>query len=217
MTRPQRLVVVVGTATEVGKTWCSARLLAAGRAKGWRVAARKPVQSFDPADPAPTDADVLASATGEEPLVVCPAHRWLGVPLAPPMAAAVLNLAGFGIADLVAEIAWPAGISLALGLVETVGGLRSPIADDADSLDLARLLQPDLVILVADAGLGTINSVRLCTDALSPLPTVVVLNRFDSDNDLHRRNLAWLRDIDGLSVVAGPDAERDLLDRISGR
>lgn len=46
--RPQRLIVVVGTRTEVGKTWVTARLLRDLRASGRHVAARKPVQSFDP-------------------------------------------------------------------------------------------------------------------------------------------------------------------------
>jgi hypothetical protein len=40
----------------------------------------------------------------------------------------------------------------------------------------------------------------------------VVLNRFDPNNDLHRRNLAWLRDIDRLTVTAGPTVESEILD-----
>ena len=48
--RPRRLVLVVGTGTDVGKTWVSAHLLATLRAAGLTVAARKPAQSFDPAD-----------------------------------------------------------------------------------------------------------------------------------------------------------------------
>ena len=48
--RPRRLVAVVGTGTDVGKTWVSARVLRDLRAAGLRVAARKPAQSFDPGD-----------------------------------------------------------------------------------------------------------------------------------------------------------------------
>ena len=48
--RPHRLVVVVGTGTDVGKTWVAARLLIDLRAAGVTVAARKPAQSFDPDD-----------------------------------------------------------------------------------------------------------------------------------------------------------------------
>ena len=92
MSRPDLLVLVVGTATDVGKTWVGARTLAALRAKGMTVAARKPAQSFALDDPHPTDAEVLSAATGEEPSTVCPAHRSYPVAMAPPMAADVLGL-----------------------------------------------------------------------------------------------------------------------------
>ena len=98
-----------------------------------------------------------------------------------------------------------------MGLVETAGGLRSPLAADGDCLALCRALVPDVVVLVADAGLGTINAVRLTLDTLGPLAAlvVVVLNRFDPESDLHRRNLEWLRGRDGrrLVTVGGKDAE----------
>ncbi|MGE3620693.1 MAG: ATP-dependent dethiobiotin synthetase BioD [Acidimicrobiia bacterium] len=202
--RPARLVVVAGTGTGVGKTWAAARLLVEARARGLVVAARKPVQSHDEdAAPEGTDAAVLAAASGEPDAgVVCPAHRDYARPLAPPMAAAVLGRPSIGLDDLVAETTWPEGVDL--GVVETVGGVRSPVADDGDSGDLARRLAPDGVVLVADAELGTINATRLSVEALAPLPVVVLLNRFDPEIDLHRRNRAWLADRDGLIVVVDP-------------
>ena len=60
---------------------------------------------------------------------------------------------------------------------------------------------PDLVVLVADAGLGTINSVRLSVAALDGHHVVVVLNRFDPDDELHVLNRAWLTDRDQIEVV----------------
>ena len=88
-----------------------------------------------------------------------------------------------------------------VGLVETVGGPRSPVADDGDSLDLAAALAPDVLVLVADAGLGTVNAVRLSATAAAAVgpPIVVLLNRFE-DRDPDRRNLARLRE-DGYDVV----------------
>ncbi|HEX2119949.1 MAG TPA: AAA family ATPase, partial [Acidimicrobiales bacterium] len=64
------MVVVLGTDTGVGKTWAAAGVLARLCKDGMAVAARKPVQSFAPCDDE-TDADVLASATGESPEQVC--------------------------------------------------------------------------------------------------------------------------------------------------
>ena len=48
----------------------------------------------------------------------------------------------------------------------------------------------------------TINAVRLCVAVLAPAAITVLLNRFDGDDVVHRANLDWLADSDGLSVVA---------------
>jgi len=110
-------------------------------------------------------------------------------------------------------------------LVETAGGVRSPLADDGDVRDFARSLAPDVVLLVADAGLGTLNGVRLTVGALldagaASLPKVsrlvVVLNRFDPADELHRRNRSWLRQHDQLSVVTTSDGDADLCRAVLG-
>lgn len=187
--RPEVLVFVAGTGTDVGKTWFSAALLAELR-RDTTIAARKPAQSFASTETV-TDADVLAAATGERRAEVCPPHRDYEVPMAPPMAARVLGREPFTIADLVAELRWPDGVEL--GLVESAGGVASPAAGDGDAADLARAVAPDVTVLVADAGLGTINAVRLSVAHLGGLDLVVWLNRFDESEDLHRRNRDWLR------------------------
>ena len=208
--RPAVVVLVAGTGTDVGKTWVSVRLLEAWRGEGLAVAARKPAQSFVPG-PEPTDADLLAAATGEDPTTVCPADRWYPVAMAPPMAARSVGRPAPTIADLVGGLDWPPG-DVDVALVETAGGVRSPQADDGDVTDLVAALAPDHVVLVADAGLGTINVVRLSLAALAstgtsgpggyvaPVP-VVILNRFDPTSELHRRNRDWLRHTDGTDVT----------------
>ena len=138
--------------------------------------------------------------------------------MAPPMAAERLGRPRYGIADLVEELAWPAA-PVAVGLVETAGGVRSPIADDGDCVALCEAIAPDVVLLVADAGLGTINSVRLSTGAAASFDSalVVVLNRFDPHVELHLRNRDWLRVRDALRVVALPGDEAALVDLVVGR
>jgi dethiobiotin synthetase len=190
------LVVITGTGTDVGKTYVAAALAGALGAH-----ARKPVQSFDAAD-AMTDADVLAAASGEAVERVCPRHRWLPLPMAPPMAADALGLPPIHVADLLRELEpQPPGITL----VEGAGGLLSPLAHDGDTRSLIEGCGPDAVVVVADAGLGTIGLVRLCAEALSTAP-IVYMNRFDDANDLHRRNAAWLRTHEGLEVVTDLEA-----------
>ena len=202
MARPDRLVVVTGTGTEVGKTWVTARLAGALRTVGIAVAARKPAQSYAPEDPE-TDASVLAAATGAAPEVVCPPHRWYPVPLAPPMAAEALDRPRLTIAELTAELTWPEGT--AVGFVEGAGGLCSPLAHDGDTLALVESLQPDLVLLVADPALGVVSNVRLASRALGDVPLLVSLNRFDPADDVHRRGHEWLTVVDSFAVVTSVD------------
>jgi len=220
-------VLVCGTGTEVGKTWVCGQLLTELRARGVPVAARKPAQSFDIDSDGdrlggPTDADRLGAASGEHPGTVCHSFRSYHRAMAPPMAAEALGLPPFTVADLRAEMAWPRE-RVQVGVVELAGGVRSPQASDGDATDMVAALVPDLVVLVADAGLGTINAVRLSMDALSAatsgLPrtfTVVVLDRFDTHHDIHRRNRQWLADRLGYRVVVVPGEESELADLATG-
>ena len=225
--RPDRLVLVCGTGTEVGKTWVSARLLVELRSRGRSVAARKPAQSFD-VDHAggqlggATDAERLGAASGEQPDEVCRPLRSYRRAMAPPIAAEALGLPPFTVGDLVGELDWPAS-AVEVGLVETAGGVRSPQADDGDACDLSAALRPDLVVLVADAGLGTINSIRMSMDALAgtvgatpAVPVIVVLNRYDGHHEIHRRNHDWLASRDGYALVTLPGGEQELADLVLG-
>lgn len=202
-TRPDRLVLVTGTGTEVGKTWVGARVLSHLRLAGVAVSARKPAQSYDPGDRV-TDAHLLGEASGEPQAEVCPTSRWYEVPMAPPMAAEVLGRPPIAMAELVGELRWPDPPPV-LGLVEGAGGLRSPLAEDGDNLTLVEELQPDVVVVVADAGLGTINGVRLTMEALDRghhvASLVVFLNRYDGTDELHRANRQWLARRGGYDVV----------------
>jgi dethiobiotin synthetase len=183
--RPSRLLVFAGTGTGVGKTWAAAAL---ARVLAPQVAVRKPVQSFDAH---PTDAELLAAASGEAVDDVCAPHRSYELAVAPFMAAARLGRPPFTLVDLVTELRWPA---VGTGIVEAAGGVRSPMTSDgADTVDLCDALRPDGVVLVADAGLGTLNAVRLCVDALAGHPVTIFLNRFDPTDPLHVDNREWLR------------------------
>jgi dethiobiotin synthetase len=208
--------VIAGTGTEVGKTWVGAHLLGELRRRGHQVQARKPAQSFEPDDPADgTDAALLGVATGETPTTVCPAHRWYPTAMAPPMAADALGRAPIHLAELVAELdaSWGPDPA-AIGLVELAGGIWSPHAHDGDGIALTTALAPWHVVLVADAGLGTINAIRPAVAALEPIaPVTTFLNRYDDAVELHRRNRAWLADTDEIAVVT---TLGDLADTLGG-
>ncbi len=165
------------------------------------------MQSYEPGAES-TDADVLARATGEQPEAVCPRHRWYEVPMAPPIAAELLERPAFSVEDLADELTWPGGVRY--GLVEGVGGPHSPIASTGDTVALAGALKPESVVLVARTELGTINAVLLAASVLHD--PIVFLNRFREENPLHARNAQWLRERTELDVVTGID---DLVSRLS--
>jgi dethiobiotin synthetase len=197
---PDSTIVVTGTDTEVGKTWLMVELALELRQRNVAVAIRKPVQSFDSGDRT-TDADILAEASGEHPIVVCPGHRRYALAMAPPMAADAIGSPPFKVDDLVRELDLP---ETGVTLVEGVGGARSPLAHDGDTTDLARLLEADAVVVVAHSGLGTLNSVRLTMDAFEDLNAFVYLNRFNPADSLHAANRSWLTDVDGFDVSTSP-------------
>jgi dethiobiotin synthetase len=222
--RPGLVVVVTGTGTEVGKTWVASGLLAELRARGLTVSARKPVQSGDAGSVSGGDAGVLAASSGQDPLEVCPPHRRYGVALAPPMAASEEGRPELLLSDLVdeARVGWT-GREVHVGLIEGAGGAASPIAGDGDTVDLARALQADLIVVVADAGLGVIHAVRAAVAWISRLegdhPDVVVhLNRFDPADRVHSLSRAWLTQRDRLLVTSSLDTLADVVDsRVTGR
>ncbi len=167
------------------------------------------MQTFDPSERS-LDAELLAAASGESPASVCPPHRGYELALAPPMAARRLGRSPFSIQDLAAELDLP---SVGVAVVEGVGGPRSPLAEDGDTVRLSTLIEADVVLLVSDPGLGAINAV-LSSVACFDRPTDVLLNRFDENSDLHRLNLEWLEDREKLPVFTKPDDfVRDLFER----
>ena len=202
-TRHPLRVVVVGTGTDVGKTWVGAAVLTSLRSRGLQVSARKLVQSFDPGDSVESrDANILALATGESPETVCPASLSLGVALAPPMAATQLGVTPPSKADLLKFAA--VGEECNVVFFETAGGLRSPQASDADAIDLCVALEPDVVLLISDSILGTLSNVRLCHEVLErqleKSKVFVVLNDRSGNGELFARNVNWLRDVDSFDV-----------------
>jgi dethiobiotin synthetase len=206
-------VLLSGTATEVGKTWWGRATIDILRGHGVAVVARKPAQSYLPDELGHTDAEVLGRASGEPAEIVCPLHRWYPVPMAPPMAADALGLPSFSIAELVEDIAPSPAAEMTI--IEGAGGPRSPMASDGDNVTLARAVEADVVVLVAPAGLGTINAVRLSVDAFRSEPgngarLVVALNRYDATDELHRRNHGWLMR-DDLQLVLDPAELADTL------
>lgn len=180
MTTPSaRGLFVTGTDTNVGKTVITAMLARALRASGQRPGIFKPVCSgaeFTPHGPVWNDIEVHFNALGG--LVdrdrICPQR--FTAPLAPPLAARAEG-------RQLDEDIWQQGLNWWRDqcdwlLVEGVGGFLCPLSDDSTIADFASRLRFPLLI-VARAGLGTINHTLLTIEAIRArdLPILgVILN-----------------------------------------
>jgi dethiobiotin synthetase len=156
---------VTGTDTGCGKTTVACALAGAARRESLRVRVVKPVETGCEearGELRPLDALALARAAGDETPIaeICP-YR-LGLPAAPEVAAAAEGIQ----IDLarIEKLVRRAREEADLVLVEGAGGLLVPIRDGVDTADLAGRLGLPLLV-VARAGLGTINHTRLTLEA----------------------------------------------------
>ena len=152
---------VAGTGTDVGKTYVTASLIRGLREAGRAAEALKPVVSgFDPDAPEGSDPAVLLQALGRDwsPEALAEIAPWrFRAPLSPPLAAAREGgrLSGQRVIAHCRDRAarTPEGTWL---LVESAGGIMSPLDDTQTMLDLAAALAAP-VLLVAGSYLGTIS------------------------------------------------------------
>ncbi len=160
-------LVVVGTGTGIGKTHASVALLTALKDHGCLAAGVKPVESGVTGTPGEeTDAGQLRGASLFH--VKHSSLHNLRAAVSPHLAARLegRDLDPEGIVDWVLDLDAP------ILLVETAGGLLSPIAPGFTNLDLALSLQPDALLLVAPDRLGVLHDISACLRVLAAAPTL---------------------------------------------
>jgi dethiobiotin synthetase len=208
-----RGLFVTATDTGVGKTEVACALVAGARAAGLDVGAMKPAQSgVEPGQP--TDADRLAAAAGGgDPMaLVCPYS--FTPPLAPGVAA---RLAGveISLAHLVETARRLAARHAAL-VVEGAGGFVVPLTPRETFADLAVALGLP-VLVVARAGLGTVNHTALTVEAVRARGLAiagVVLNRTAPEDDASvPHNAGEIERLTGVRVLASLPYLRDIAAR----
>ncbi|WP_328540004.1 dethiobiotin synthase [Streptomyces sp. NBC_00344] len=153
------VLVITGTGTEIGKTIVTAAV--AATARGRSVAVLKPAQTgVAPGEHG--DADEVARLAG---VVTAVELARFPEPLAPATAARRAGMTPVRPRD-VAEAAEKLAAEHDLVLIEGAGGLLVRFDDDGGTLaDAARLIGAP-VLVVAPAGLGTLNATALTTEAL---------------------------------------------------
>jgi dethiobiotin synthase len=164
------IIAVTGTGTGVGKTTVSVALVHALRERGATLA-YKPIETGGD-----DDGRALATASGSDagPTVL------LKTPVAPNVAARIEGVA-IDLAAL-ARSAWERARSARFLVLETPGGLFSPVADDgttnADWLDR---VEPDRMVVVASNRLGVLHDVEAVRRASRRTIDVVVLTGAAND------------------------------------
>ena len=210
---------ITGTGTGVGKTVLSAALLAAIAAAGGQVRAHKPVVTgLDDRSPGgwPPDHELLASVAGMGPEEVAPLRY--GPAVSPHLAA---QLAGEAIDPVAVVTRARAAATASAGgeeilIVEGVGGLFVPLADELTVRDLAVALGLALLI-AAEPGLGTINHTLLTLEAARAagldVRAVVLTPWPEHPSELERCNRATIARLGHVQVVGlGPVASPAVAD-----
>lgn len=188
------IVLVTGTDTEVGKTITTAAVAAAAQAAGLRVAVIKPGQTGTVTGD-PTDAEVITRLAGPDTVKTLAEYP---DPLAPLAAAKVAELPPLELYEVVDAIRAEAD-KHDLVLVEGAGGLLVPMGlrpsgEAWTFADLATTLAAN-VLVVARAGLGTLNHTALTLEALDRrgVAARVILGAWPAEPELvHWANLSEL-------------------------
>lgn len=194
-----RRVAVAGTDTGVGKTVVTAGLTAWLREAGIDARAIKPAQTGHPSD---DDAAFVTSACGEPDAANC--LRYLEPPLAPRVAAEREGI-DLSYDDLLVDCERELE-NAEVGVVEGMGGLRVPLAGEAEVIDLLADIASD-AILVSRSGLGTLNHAALSVDALEARGLdvrAIVLNEYRGESVAERTNPAELERMTGVGVRTVP-------------
>jgi dethiobiotin synthetase len=193
-------IVVLGTGTGVGKTYCSVLLTRAlaAIAPQMPVVAVKPLETGHPkrqrdGDPSPgSDAALLERAsTGAAPRP----HPLYALP--DPVSVHLAARRARVPVSVKKVRAWCTNIPYnTWHVIETAGGVLSPLSPRATNIDLARALEPAIWILVAPDALGVLHDLRatlLALERVARRPDFIVLSAARAADASTGTNAAELR------------------------
>jgi dethiobiotin synthetase len=196
----QRLTLV-GTGTSVGKTHVGQAILSHAQAIGKSAVGLKPIESGIE-EGGVSDASKLRELSSTR---VVAAPYQLREPISPHLAA---RREGVSI-DLGVVAEWVDRHDHELTVVETAGGLLSPLSATTTNLDLAEAVGGRIVVVSIDR-LGVLHDVAAVLLALRSRglqASGIALNAADSSDASTGTNAAELEALHGVSVVAFPRAE----------
>jgi len=195
-------VVILGTGTDVGKTYVTACLGRALRGRGLRsVLALKPIESgVAPGELG--DAGIIATAAGHQ--AVLSSWRFRAA-VSPHLAAREQSV----VLDRMEIATWvrsqEAKSNPDVSLVELAGGVFSPLGVGVANVDLALAFEPSVWLLVAPDSLGVLHDLTATLRAMPRAPDAVLLSASrqpDQSSGTNAAELARLGIVDVLEVVA---------------
>ena len=168
-------IVILGAGTGVGKTRVGSALLRALGAAGCATLGLKPIESGiarAPNNPPGSDAASLAAASTLNATLRSPLYA-LREPVSPHLAARAEDLSiDLGavprwVTQAETEVAPLVSSDMAIWtVVETAGGVFSPLSMTATNFDLARALDPAIWVLVAADALGVLHDLSATLQAM---------------------------------------------------
>lgn len=199
-----RAVFITGTGTDIGKTYVSAVIARTLHERHLKIAYYKAAVSG--ADSVgQSDAgfvNTYASLGQEDKTLLSYLYKR---PLSPHLAARLEQR--FASLDSIKESFFSLGRSYDYVLTEGAGGIVCPVVFEPD----LKLMYSDILkalgipsLIVADAGLGTINHTVLTISYLKKLGIMVngvILNRYDENNMMHRDNLTMIEQLSDVNVI----------------
>lgn len=202
-------IFITGTNTDVGKTYVSALIIKKMREAGFDCGYYKPVVSgvlelggrLIDSDPN----YVIKIADLDAQAEYCVSYWWKEA-LSPHLAAKRAN-DEIDIEKIKSDYAKLCK-KYDYILIEGAGGITCPLVLEKDEKYLLKDLIWELglsIIIVADAGLGTINSTLLTVEYAKENGIEIegiILNNYESDNFMHWDNLQQIEELTGINVVA---------------
>lgn len=202
-------IFITGTGTDVGKTYVSALIVKKMREAGFNCGYYKPVVSgvvelgkhlVD------SDPNYVIKISGMDEMAENCVSYWWKEAVSPHLAA---KRAGdvIDIEKIKTDFAKQTEKYDYL-LIEGAGGITCPLIINSEEKYLLKDLIWELglsIIIVADAGLGTINSTLLTVEYARENGVEIegiILNNYESDNFMHWDNLQQIEVLTGVNVVA---------------
>jgi dethiobiotin synthetase len=213
MPAPTRRIVMLGTGTGIGKTWAALALTRALILGGASTVALKPIESgvsgaFGAGD---SDAELLARASSSPPSL--PPYR-LPDPISPHLAARRAGLT-LELSPTLEYVRACETVAPTFVVIESAGGVFSPLAPGVTNFEFARGLDPaDWVLCAADA-LGVLHQLTATLEAMRARgrePDFVILSAPavpDASTGTNAAELAALRITRPIAVL-GRDREADI-------